>query len=84
MQYENMGIWDQSDWQLRGHMFGEAWLLGNRLGKLQEAHFNLDMEMLYRASEITVHLGGVTSVHVHVYTQLTTKLFATFMTMTKK
>lgn len=45
-----MGIWDQSDWQLRGHMFGEAWLLGNQLGKLQEAHFNLDMEMRYRAS----------------------------------
>lgn len=45
-----MGIRDQSDWQLRGHMFGEAWLLGNQLGKLQEAHFYLDMEMLYRAS----------------------------------
>lgn len=44
------------------------WLLGNRLGKLQEAYFNLDMEMLHRASEITVHLGAVTSVHVHVDT----------------
>lgn len=43
------------------------WLLGNRLAKLQEAHFNLDMESLHRASEITVYLGGVTFVHMYVY-----------------
>lgn len=58
---------------LAGH-----WLLGNRLAKLQEAHFNVDMETLHRASKTTVPLGGVTSVHVHVYTQMTS-----FMTMTK-
>lgn len=58
------------------------WLLGNWLGKLHEAHFNLDMQMLHRASEITVCLAGVTYVHVHVYTKLT-KVFAPFITQTK-